>query len=98
MIDGRAVVARLRELDARSGGRRVAWTAAWREERERLAGWVAEAVPEAMASTDAAGNLWWRLPGESDQTVIVGSHLDCVPDGGWLDGCLGVLAGAAVAA
>jgi N-carbamoyl-L-amino-acid hydrolase len=42
--------------------------------------------------------MWTRLPGESEDTVVIGSHLDCVPDGGWLDGCLGVFAGAAVMA
>jgi N-carbamoyl-L-amino-acid hydrolase len=98
VIDARAVIERLRELDARSGGRRVAWTQTWREERERLIGWLAAEAPGAEMTRDPAGNLWWRLPGESDETVIVGSHIDCVPDGGWLDGCLGVLAGAAILA
>lgn len=88
------VIERLRELDARSGGRRVAWTDCWRKERERIWAELKEAVPQVRTERDAAGNLWARLPGRSDDTVIVGSHLDCVPDGGWLDGCLGVLAGA----
>ena len=44
-------------------------------------------------STDAAGNNWVFLPGESDETVIIGGHLDSVPNGGWLDGALGVMAG-----
>jgi allantoate deiminase len=43
--------------------------------------------------TDSAGNNWVTLPGNSPKTVIVGSHLDSVPNGGWLDGCLGVVAG-----
>ncbi len=42
---------------------------------------------------DAAGNLWATLPGASPDFVAVGSHIDSVPDGGWLDGALGVLAG-----
>ena len=88
------VIARLRELDERSGGRRVAWTDCWRDERERIWAELKEAVPQVQTERDPAGNLWARLPGESEETVIVGSHLDCVPDGGWLDGCLGVLAGA----
>jgi N-carbamoyl-L-amino-acid hydrolase len=42
---------------------------------------------------DAAGNSWSTLTGDSDATLILGSHLDSVPNGGWLDGCLGVIAG-----
>src|SRR5205814_422007 len=42
---------------------------------------------------DSAGNGWVTLPGRSDKSLAVGSHLDSVPNGGWLDGCLGVLAG-----
>jgi N-carbamoyl-L-amino-acid hydrolase len=90
------VVARLRELDERSGGRRVAWGEVWREERERFGAWLDEHVPGVVRTRDAAGNEWARVPGSSSETVIVGSHLDCVPDGGWLDGCLGVLAAAEV--
>jgi N-carbamoyl-L-amino-acid hydrolase len=93
-VSAQRVIARLRELDERSGGRRVAWTECWREERERIWAELEAAVPQVRTERDAAGNLWARLPGESPDTVIVGSHLDCVPDGGWLDGCLGVLAGA----
>ena len=88
------VIARLRELDERSGGRRVAWTDCWRAERVRIWAELKAAIPALQTERDPAGNLWARLPGESEETVIVGSHLDCVPDGGWLDGCLGVLAGA----
>jgi hydantoinase/carbamoylase family amidase len=97
-LDASAVVARLRELDERSGGRRVAWTETWRDERSRLREWLESEVPGAQVEVDQAGNLWTRLPGDSDDTVVVGSHIDCVPAGGWLDGCLGVLAGAAVLA
>ena len=42
---------------------------------------------------DAAGNLWAVLPGRSAETVALGSHVDSVPAGGWLDGALGVMAG-----
>ena len=46
--------------------------------------------------TDPAGNLWVTLPGARQERIVLGSHLDSVPNGGWLDGCLGVLAGAEV--
>ena len=42
---------------------------------------------------DEAGNLWAVLPGERPEMLVVGSHLDSVPKGGWLDGALGVMAG-----
>jgi hydantoinase/carbamoylase family amidase len=38
------------------------------------------------------------LPGEDAETVLVGSHSDCVPEGGWLDGILGIHAGLGVLA
>ena len=43
--------------------------------------------------SDAAGNLWTTLPGDSERALLIGGHLDSVPNGGWLDGCLNVLAG-----
>jgi N-carbamoyl-L-amino-acid hydrolase len=90
-VDAPAVIRRLRELDERSGGRRVAWTDTWKRERETL--WEELAAAGLETERDPAGNLWARLPGASPDEVVVGSHLDCVPDGGWLDGCLGVMAG-----
>jgi N-carbamoyl-L-amino-acid hydrolase len=86
------VIAELRELDARSGGRRVAWTDTWAAERDRVFETAVSEVPGAQLDRDEAGNIWMTLPGERRGRVIAGSHLDCVPHGGWLDGCLGVLA------
>jgi N-carbamoyl-L-amino-acid hydrolase len=94
-MSARDVIADLRDLAARtstgSGAQRVAWTPIWREARE----WFGDRVARLglSAATDAAGNNWVTLPGASAQTVIVGGHLDSVPNGGWLDGALGVLAG-----
>jgi allantoate deiminase len=89
------VVADLRELAARTstpeGAQRVAWGPVWREARAWFAGKVGELG--LSVSTDAAGNNWVVLPGESAATVIIGGHLDSVPNGGWLDGALGVTAG-----
>ena len=42
---------------------------------------------------DEAGNQWATLKGKSDKEVLIGGHIDSVPNGGWLDGCLNVLAG-----
>jgi hydantoinase/carbamoylase family amidase len=82
---------RLAELTGNErGAQRVAWTDTWAKARE----WERELLAELPVSVevDEAGNQWATLEGDSPQTLIVGSHIDSVPDGGWLDGCLGVLA------
>ena len=99
-MNAQRVIADLRELAARTstpdGAQRLAWGPVWRDAREWFNGKVAElGLPRR---TDSAGNNWVTLPGASPKTVIVGSHLDSVPNGGWLDGCLGVMAGARGAA
>jgi hydantoinase/carbamoylase family amidase len=85
------VLADLRELADLTGGpdgaRRVCWTDEWVRAREFLQSRLAELPVEVHV--DAAGNLWADLPGEADGFVIVGSHVDSVPAGGWLDGALG---------
>jgi hydantoinase/carbamoylase family amidase len=90
------VIADLKELAAltadANGAQRVAWGPVWRTARE----WFRSKVEKELGltiQTDSAGNNHVVLPGASDATVIVASHLDSVPNGGWLDGCLGVLAG-----
>ena len=93
MIDAAAVVARLRETDARSGGRREAWTDVWATERERLDELARRAGDAIVIERDAFANTWYVLPGQTAETVLVGSHSDCVPGGGWLDGILGLHAG-----
>ncbi|MGZ4298688.1 MAG: hydantoinase/carbamoylase family amidase [Solirubrobacteraceae bacterium] len=93
-LDSAAVIADLDELAEQSGGRfagadRLAWTPAWLGARQ----WLRSKL-EAIGlepQTDAAGNLWAGMAGDSDEFLIVGSHIDAVPDGGWLDGALGVL-------
>src|SRR3954465_13271793 len=92
-----AAIADLRALadltSTPEGAQRIAWGPTWRKAR----GWFAEQIqPMGLrVHTDAAGNNWITLPGESADTVIVGGHLDSVPNGGWLDGALGVMAGLA---
>ena len=91
-LDADAVLADLRELHERFGGpggaRRLAWSQDWRDARTWLRGRLAE-LPVTV-DEDPAGNLWAQLPGASKEFVIVGSHLDAVPSGGWLDGVLGL--------
>jgi N-carbamoyl-L-amino-acid hydrolase len=94
-MSARDVIADLRELAALTstpeGAQRLAWGPVWREARRWFNGKLATLgiTPEI----DAAGNSWATLKGASDRTVIIGSHLDSVPNGGWLDGALGVMAG-----
>jgi allantoate deiminase len=89
------VISDLRELAARTstpdGAQRLAWGPVWRDAREWFKGKVSEIG--LRIRTDSAGNNFVTLPGASPKTVLVGSHLDSVPNGGWLDGCLGVIAG-----
>jgi hydantoinase/carbamoylase family amidase len=82
----------LRELtEDERGAQRVAWTDTWAKARDWLRERLAELPLEV--DTDEAGNLWAVLRGGSADTVVLGSHIDSVPDGGWLDGALGVLGG-----
>ena len=95
MIDAGAVIAHLEELRSLTadehGAQRIAWSPVWLRAREwfeaKLAGLPVE------HHYDAAGNHWITLPGASERAFVLGSHLDSVPNGGWLDGCLGVLTG-----
>jgi beta-ureidopropionase / N-carbamoyl-L-amino-acid hydrolase len=93
-LDPSRTVAELRELQELTGdddgAQRVAWTDTWERAREWLRGKVGETGAEEMI--DAAGNQWFTLRGASDRAVLLGGHIDSVPNGGWLDGCLNVMA------
>jgi hydantoinase/carbamoylase family amidase len=99
-IDTERVIADLRELARRTGdergAQRLCWGKEWRQAREFLGELLAELGVEARR--DPAGNLWARLDGAAAAApaLAIGSHLDSVPDGGWLDGALGVMAGVGV--
>ena len=93
--DPKRTVAELKELRAftadENGAQRVAFTPTWVATRTWLRQKL-EALPVEV-HTDAAGNLWATLRGESERALLIGGHMDSVPNGGWLDGCLNVLAG-----
>jgi allantoate deiminase len=94
--DAARAVAGLQELRRRTGdddgAQRVAWTDTWIEARKLLRDEL-DSIDGVTVETDEAGNTWASAPGDHDPFVIVGGHLDSVPDGGWLDGALNVLAG-----
>lgn len=82
----------LRELTGdENGAQRVAFTATWAKSRAWLRQKLETFGPEIH--TDEAGNLWATLRGESGKALLIGGHIDSVPNGGWLDGCLDTLAG-----
>jgi N-carbamoyl-L-amino-acid hydrolase len=97
-LDPSRTVAELKELREltgdENGAQRVAWTETWERAREWLRGKLAETGTEEQV--DEAGNQWFTLRGASDRAVLIGGHIDSVPNGGWLDGCLNMLAGVEV--
>jgi len=92
-IDAERVIADLRELQRRTGdsegAQRLCWTEGWRRAREFVAELLSEIGTEP--EIDEAGNAWAYLPGGDQPALALGSHIDSVPDGGWLDGALGVM-------
>jgi hypothetical protein len=84
----------LRELARLTGGpdgaRRVCWTDEWTKARELLRSRLDELPADLDVTVDEAGNLWALMAGEGEGFVLVGSHTDSVPAGGWLDGALGI--------
>ena len=97
-LDPSRTVAELRDLREltgdENGAQRVAWTDTW----VRAKDWLSEKVSVlgAEEETDEAGNQWFTLRGDSDRTLLIGGHIDSVPNGGWLDGALNVVAGVEV--
>lgn len=93
-LDSGAVIADLRELAELTGNehgaQRVAWGPTWRTAREWLQGRLNDLPLEV--ELDEAGNLWASAGDPEGPHLALGSHLDSVPDGGWLDGTLGTLA------
>jgi beta-ureidopropionase / N-carbamoyl-L-amino-acid hydrolase len=85
----------LRELTgSEDGAQRVAWTDTWVTAKEWLSG---KLVPLGVEEeVDEAGNQWFTLRGNDPRTLVIGGHIDSVPNGGWLDGALNVVAGVEV--
>jgi hydantoinase/carbamoylase family amidase len=92
-LDPSRTVAELRELRELTGdddgAQRVAWTETWQRARD----WLQGKLEPLEHELDEAGNQWWTLRGESDRALLIGGHIDSVPNGGWLDGALNVVAG-----
>jgi hydantoinase/carbamoylase family amidase len=93
-LDPARTVSELEELRAltgdENGAQRVAWTPTWVQAKDWL-GAKLEGLPLEY-EVDEAGNQWWTLRGESERAMLLGGHIDSVPNGGWLDGCLNVVA------
>ncbi len=94
-LNPKRTIAELKELRAltgdENGAQRLAWSDTWLKARD----WFKSKLDGLPVEHhyDAAGNNWVTLKGESEKTLLIGGHLDSVPNGGWLDGCLNVLAG-----
>jgi N-carbamoyl-L-amino-acid hydrolase len=94
-LDPQRTISELQELRAitgdANGAQRVAWTETWTTARD----WMHEKLSSlpVEVTTDAAGNRWATLRGRSEKALLIGGHIDSVPNGGWLDGCLNVIAG-----
>ena len=97
-LDPKRTVAELKELRALTanadGAQRVAFTDTWAKARQ----WLRDKLMQLPVEIhqDPAGNLWATLKGKSERTLIIGGHIDSVPNGGWLVGCLKVMAGVEV--
>src|SRR3978361_588479 len=85
----------LKELRALTGNadgaQRVRFTPVWAKARQWLRDKLSQLPVEIHQ--DAGGNLWATLKGTSDKELLIGGHIDSVPNGGWLDGCLNLGAG-----
>src|SRR5258707_8236379 len=95
MLNPKRTIAELKELRAltgdENGAQRVAFTETW----GRARAWLREKLQSLPLEvhSDPAGNVWATLSGKSERSLLIGGHIDSVPNGGWLDGCLNLLAG-----
>src|ERR1043166_9394065 len=98
-LNPKRMIAELKELRALTaddnGAQRIAFTPTWAKARKWLRGKI-EKIDGVEIHNDAAGNLWATLPGKSEKALLIGGHIDSVPNGGWLDGSLDTLAGVGI--
>jgi N-carbamoyl-L-amino-acid hydrolase len=94
-LNPQRTVAELKELRSltgtEEGAQRVAWTDTWSRARAWMRGKLNELPVEVHH--DEAGNVWATLRGAAERELLIGGHIDSVPNGGWLDGCLNLVAG-----
>src|ERR1700751_5122542 len=97
-LDPSRTVAELRELQELTGDENGAQRGAWTDTWERARAWLREKLEGLPLEheLDEAGNQWFTLRGSSERAVLIGGHIDSVPNGGWLDGSLNVVAGVEV--
>ena len=94
-LQPKRTIGELQELRAltgdANGAQRVCWTETWAKARA----WMREKLSTlpVEVTIDEAGNQWATLRGRAEQALLIGGHIDSVPNGGWLDGCLNVVAG-----
>jgi N-carbamoyl-L-amino-acid hydrolase len=98
-LNPQRTIAELKELRALTGNadgaQRIAFTPTWTTARKFMREKLAQ-IPNVEIHQDPAGNLWATLKGKSEKSLLIGGHIDSVPNGGWLDGCLNLLAGVEV--
>ncbi|MCJ8054616.1 hydantoinase/carbamoylase family amidase [Shinella curvata] len=97
-IDGERMLSDLRKLrtfgECGKGVKRRAFTDADIQARR----WLASRMTEAglTVHVDPVGNVF-GIPEGATNSILVGSHSDTQPEGGWLDGALGVIVGLEIA-
>ncbi|WP_147803749.1 Zn-dependent hydrolase [Alkalicoccus halolimnae] len=100
-VDGERLASRLDALSKiglteDNGSRRISFSPEEQQAKDLVKGWMEEAG--LTVTQDGAANVIGRLGGSSSsKTIMAGSHLDSVPNGGHFDGPLGVLAALEVA-
>ncbi|WP_188456699.1 M20 family metallo-hydrolase [Virgibacillus oceani] len=95
-LSGERVASRLAELSAigrtiENGSNRPGFSLEEKQAKEKVSAWMRQAG--LAVYQDGAGNIFGRLSGKSDYlpSIVSGSHVDSVPNGGHFDGPLGVL-------